>query len=730
MSSEKADQFARHAAAVARDLFGDPNKRLSSKDELRFGTAGSMSVDVKAGTFYDHENKVGGGVLWAIEREKGLHGGEAVEWLRDHGYDIEDQGRYANGHANGAARSGSRTDPAGNWLPPGVPDHARQTAAYDYREADGTVRYQVVRFDWDDPANPKGHSKNFRQRRPDSSKAHGYDWKVKGLIPLPYRLPELLEDIADGAEVFIVEGEKKVDMLRDLGVPATCNSGGAGKFPDEIVSWFKGAKVTILADNDEAGREHRGLVGNKLLPVASRVRTLDLPNLPAKGGIDDWLPAGGSADELYSLAMRAALFEAVPFVSKFGAVEWLDLDQPGPVYDELIKGVLTKGELSLLLGESQSGKSFLAIDIAGAVARGISWFGRKVRRGLVVYQAGESATGVRRKRLPAYRKHNDIAHEAIPFVLLQAPLDLYSSDDPTDAFIEECVNWCRIYGIPLELIVIDTFNKATPGANENDGKDMGVVLARCDKIRKATGAHVMLVHHLNAGGNKARGHTSLFANVENVLLCRIVPDHSDADNRKVREAVVSKQKDGEDGTSFKFVLPQVEIGTDADGDKITSCIVAPPAGEAGQTIKNPGAIQLGGANQKVLRALYDVLSDPVLAQHAPAELGLPSGTKVASRKAHAARYVEIEKPDNFDSLDDEAKRKLGDTLRQSLKRARDTLYSKGIIGINDEVIWLTGKPVMGFGPPPGRRARKEQGEPPPHTEPLPFDDEEIDGFTR
>ncbi|MFI7996082.1 AAA family ATPase, partial [Acinetobacter baumannii] len=84
------------------------------------------------------------------------------------------------------------------------------------------------------------------------------------------------------------------------------------------------------------------------------------------------------------------------------------------------------------------------------------------------------------------------------------------------------------FDVPLELIVIDTFNKATPGANENDGKDMGVVLARCDRIRQKTGAHVMLVHHLNAGGTKARGHTSLFANVENVILCRYVPEHSDA----------------------------------------------------------------------------------------------------------------------------------------------------------------------------------------------------------
>jgi len=422
-------------------------------------------------------------------------------------------------------------------------------------------------------------------------------------------LAELQEDIADGAEIFLVEGEKKVDMLRAEGVPATCNSGGGGKFPDALLPHFAGANVTILGDNDETGRKHVAIAGRKLLDFARRVRVLDLPGLPPHGGVDDWLPAGGTAEQLYELAQAARPFEAEPFHSRFGAVPWLDFDLPGRTYEQLIKGVLTEAEMSLLLGESQSGKSFLAIDMAMAVARGVDWFGHRVRQGGVVYQAGESAVGVRRKRFPAYRQHYGVAAEPLPVVLLQEPLDLYSSDDPTDAFIEECKYWAKTFSVPLRLIVIDTFNKATPGANENDGKDMGIVLARCDRIRKATGAHVMLVHHLNAGGTKARGHTSLFANVENVILTTRIPDHSDANKRQIREWKIAKQKDGEDGITGRFVLPQVQIGVDADGDKITSCIVAPPAGQAGAAIPNPTAIQLGGANQKVLRALYEVLED-------------------------------------------------------------------------------------------------------------------------
>lgn len=753
--NNRGDQFARHAAAVAREFYGEPNKQLSSKDELRFGSHGSLSVDLKKGTWFDHSEDKGGGVLALIERETGRKNGEAVEWLRDHGFDIEDRGdSYQQAAQAGSNRNaGPRLDRHGNWLPQRVPDHGELTKTYDYRDENGKLVYQVCRYDWTVPIeeNPKGHEKTFVQRKPDSSKKNGWSYEVKGTTPYPYRLPELLEDIADGAEIFIVEGEKKADMLREIGVPATCNSGGAGKFPEEVAKWFAGAKVTILPDNDPqarnkktgellfhedgrpkfAGKDHAALVGNKLTGISKRVRILEIPDLPPKGGVDDWLPAGGSAERLYELAQGAKPFEAVPYESRFGAVSWLDFDKPGQSYEALIKGVLTVGELSLLIGESQSGKSFLAIDIAMAVARGIPWFGKRSRRGGVIYQAGESAVGVRRKRFPAYRKHNDVANEPLPVVLLQAPLDLYSSDDPTDAFIDECLYWSRTFDVPLELITIDTFNKATPGANENDGKDMGVVLARCDRIRQKTGAHVMLVHHLNAGGTKARGHTSLFANVENVILVRQVPDHSDADGRKVREAVIAKQKDGEDGVSFKFVLPQVVIGQDEDGDKITSCIIAPPAGSQGEAAPKPGALQLGGANQKFLRALYDVLDDALAREPAPPEAKLAAGARAVPRKALTARFFQLEKPDDFDSLPDEEKKRKEDAARQALKRARDALYSKRIIGMNEDLVWATGKPVQGFGPPPGmeRRERGEKNEAPPENfDDLPFDDSDLAGL--
>lgn len=703
--TDKGDKFSHHARAVALELYGEPNKQLSSQKELRFGAHGSKSVDLEKGAFYDHQEAQGGGVLWAIERETGRAGPQAVEWMRERGFDVED-----DRPAPTAQRQGPRLDPAGNWLPQRVPDHGRLAKTYDYTGPDGRVSYQVCRYEWavDVSVNPKGREKTFVQRVPDPKKPGGWSYSTKGITWLPYRLPELIEDLGQGYPVFIVEGEKKVDMLRELGVPATCNHGGAGKFPEDLAHWFKGAKVIVLPDNDSAGQEHAGLIARRLEGIAASVMRLDLPNLPPKGGVDDWLPAGGSAEQLYDLVEDAARpLEATPYASAFQAVEWHDFDAPGPTHEHLIKGVLTRAEMSMLLGESQSGKSFLAIDIAMSVARGIDWFGHRVRRGGVIYQAGESATGVRRKRFPAYRIGHGVTDPFLPLVLLQGPLDLYSSDDPTEAFIEECRHWGRRFSsaAPLELIVVDTFNKATPGANENDGKDMGMVLARCDRIRRETGAHVMLVHHLNAGGTKARGHTSLFANVENVITVTRVPDSHDAENRQIRSWRIAKQKDGEDGKETKFVLRGVRIGTDEDGDDVFSCVISEPQRGTGEQRVEDAGLTVSGNNSVMLRAIYTAVATK--GTLAPQDLGLGIGAVAVDRKSlwEVVRPAFDADSDGVDQREGEspedAKTRRDAAMRQAVKRARDHLFSKGIIGVKDDWTWLTGKKVRGFEQAPG-----------------------------
>ena len=174
-------------------------------------------------------------------------------------------------------------------------DHSHPASAsspaYDYRDEDGNLLFQVVRY----------APKTFRQRRPDGS--GGWTWRVRGVRQVPYRLPELCA--AGDAPVFVVEGEKDADRLASLGLVATCNAGGANKWPDALSRYFRGRLVFILADNDAAGRAHAEKVAAALHGVAESVSIIALPDLPAGGDVSDWLDHGGDAASLLALCAAA-----------------------------------------------------------------------------------------------------------------------------------------------------------------------------------------------------------------------------------------------------------------------------------------------------------------------------------------------------------------------------------------------------------------------------------------
>jgi hypothetical protein len=260
-----------HAEKIARAILGSPNRRLSTRTQLRFGNNGSVAVEIageKRGQWFDHEAGVGGG-LWELLTVKGhMTNGAAIAWLRSEiRIDIQ------------RAAQTSR----------------EIVAVYDYRDEAGVVLFQVCRFE----------PKDFRQRRPDGMGA--WTWGVRGVRRVPYRLPELIAAPVESI-VFVVEGEKDADRLANLELVATCNAGGVGKWRAEFARFFVGRDVIILTDNDDAGRDHARAVATNLAPVSTRVRMLELPGVAPKGDVSDWLHAGGSRDELQRLVKLAPAF--------------------------------------------------------------------------------------------------------------------------------------------------------------------------------------------------------------------------------------------------------------------------------------------------------------------------------------------------------------------------------------------------------------------------------------
>lgn len=499
----------------------------------------------------------------------------------------------------------------------------------------------------------------------------------------------LAASIADGTTIFLAATESDHRALVALGIPSCTTEGGLHAWTKEsapaLAAPFKGAEIVVLSGEYPAKAPS---VCTAL--KAAGARLVKLLTLPDHAPVWEWERGQESpVDALYAFAETLEAYTGRK--SRLKPVTWDRIDAKGEQHEWLVKGLLTRGELSMLAGPSQSGKSFLAIDLALAIARGVAWFGRKVRRGGVVYQAGESAKGVRRKRLPAYRTHHRCATESVPFVLLQSPVNLHASDDDTQAMIDECLWWKEEFGeAGLELVVIDTFSAATPGANENASEDMSRVLARCQRIAERTGAAVLLVHHMNALGEKPRGHTSIFANLDSVLLCRKDENRKDLRGRQIREMKVAKAKDGEADYAVRFVLPAVTIGFDEDGEKVTSCIVEEP--------------QMGGADGlpalpqgwKLSRRVFDLFTDIEMAleKHgvpAPPEARLPIHMAAVHENA-LKRVIDSQWTGGEDDAD---KRKTNQ--RQYYSRGLRELMREGLVAKNENLIWRTEKQVTRYG---------------------------------
>ncbi len=390
-----------------------------------------------------------------------------------------------------------------------------------------------------------------------------------------------------------------------------------------------------------------------------------------------------------------------PLKSKFGALYLDQLDDPGPEHAWLVQGWLAMNEVSVLAGASRSGKSFLALEMALRVAERQPVFGLKVKHGTVIYQAGEGAIGVK-KRLRAWRQHHARTWtRETPFVLLQRPIDIYHSSEEVDALIAEINAHAKIFDDPLRLVVIDTLATATPGADENSGRDMSTVLGNVARIAEKCGCHVQLVHHLNAAGGKLRGHTSVYANVGQVIL--VERDEETG----IRTVKLDKQKDDEDGKTMKFELMQVTIGVDEDGAPITSCVCLPVGEkEAVRREEELKGMRLNKKQELFVKAFFETerrYGIPV-----PIALNLPASVRSLAPWDEVKRiYGEMSPADELPTKEQQttAEAELADTrwreaMKKRIQRMREDLDGLGVLGIirhdNQSYSYWTGKPLRAF----------------------------------
>lgn len=360
------------------------------------------------------------------------------------------------------------------------------------------------------------------------------------------------------------------------------------------------------------------------------------------------------------MSLEAAALQEMQKLARFPRV-WLDSvgNVEPPAY--LVKGVLEARSIALVYGPSGEGKSFFTADLAGHIAAGIPWRGRRVKQGLVAYIAAEAGASIVR-RFAAWRDQvpGEAREESVPLAILTRGANLLDLRD-AEALLEELTALQDEAGAPLSLVVIDTLSRSIPGGDENSAETITHAVAVADRIRDELGATCLFVHHSGKDATKgARGHSALFAAADTVIR---VADHV---------ATVEKARDGESGASFGFRLEVVDLGTDQDGDPITTCVVVPEEAE-----KKPKPARLPGAAKVALDALKEAIE--AHGERLPGSSTIPPGVLAVGIEHWRARFRLRYGSDDRD----------GDAIKKAFQRAREHLLREQLVCISDPWAWPT-----------------------------------------
>ncbi|TZG25888.1 AAA family ATPase [Sphingomonas montanisoli] len=475
--------FVGLAPRIVGALLDKPNKALSTATQLRFGNKGSLSVDLDQGRFYDHELKTGGGMLDLIQREQGCDAGGALAWM-------EEQGLKDRDHSPSPAFQAQI-------LP----------IYYDYRDENGAVISRVKR----------SPDKRFIQLGPDGNGGfHAAKGCMDGVRRVPYRLPELLASDVSRA-VFICEGEKDADRLVGLGLIATCNSEGAGKFRRELVPFFKGRRCVVLEDNDPAGAEHARDVAEKLTGMAAVVTILKLPDLPPKGDVSDWLAMGGTVDQLKTLA-RSALDQPADVISlpvgsqdvlKATPYTWCE-PSTIPPRPWVLGRYLLRGVVTAAIAPGGVGKTTFLCGTALSLITGQPLLGKSVWDGpkrVWIWNLEDPLQELQRSIQAAAKRFGLTRQEVEGRLFVDTAMDgtglCTAVEDETGfrllAPVYEAIT-AELIARSIDLLVIDPF-VSSHEVDENANTKIDKIAKAWSRVANAANCCIVLVHHTSKAGS-------------------------------------------------------------------------------------------------------------------------------------------------------------------------------------------------------------------------------------
>ena len=339
---------------------------------------------------------------------------------------------------------------------------------------------------------------------------------------------------------------------------------------------------------------------------------------------------------------------------------WIGDAQPVLQSNYLIKNWLGSKQMTVVYGQSNTGKSFFTLDMSYHIAAGRDWHGHNVKQGVVLYYAAEGGSGYLNRARAIQDHYGD---ENVPLAIRPCPVNLLDPSADLPKLLSQIDMVKDMHG-DIALIVVDTLSRALVGGNENGPEDMTAYIANSDALREHGQCSVLSVHHSGKATDLARGHSSLRAATDTEI--EVAVDEVSG----IRFARTTKQREIEGGREFAFELETVTLGQDEDGDNVTSCFVLPVTEDRKQEAK----VKLS-KNEKLLVNCFTQLWGEHVGQANPAGPGYPeSGTRWMIeeedlRKHFAGKATAVNK-------------------NQAYNRAVEGLLEKGQIAKNEDNFWL------------------------------------------
>jgi len=410
----------------------------------------------------------------------------------------------------------------------------RLVCSYPYVDELGAEQFEVRRY-----ADPK----SFSQHRPDLERPGQWIANLNGVRMVPYRLPDMIEGMANGYPVYWCEGEKDADNGAALGLVTTTTAMGlAGKGHWERGAYdefFKDADVILVPDQDEdehKGRELARVIAKRLKPIAASVRVL---NLPVKD-LSDWVEGGGTREMLDSMELVEPVVtnggngngHHVEVESGFAEL-WqppgdeikaqvpvpVPLIYPFPIIAKeiprrpwVVPGLLLRRHVSVLVAPPGSGKSLLTLQMALMMSTGMSWGGwhpRGICKVLVINSEDDSDEMRRRltaavdvMRCNEEELRDRIAMADQPESIIIARADMKTKTVVRTPMIENIIVTIEQGG--FDVLIVDPFAETFEG-DENSNSELKWAAVLWREIARRTNCAVMLVHHTRKYATQGAG---------------------------------------------------------------------------------------------------------------------------------------------------------------------------------------------------------------------------------